>query len=191
LAWSNLVQSRQHLSLFCRNPDTPVHSTSSLSINWIPPDLTEERWEFFNHPAKQDFYRRYGITWELLTAAAADGCLVPYPRGAAIAGVPVNLAHHTYDDYCRYLAKAKRGYRQNYNRMETALQREGMLTLPAAIVIGAGSDALLFSGYRRLCLAWNYGMVPYVWLVTVESPEGPGRHNTIRTGSMECSDSEA
>ena len=76
-------------------------------------------------------------------------------------------AYHTYDDYCRYLAKAKRGYRLNYNRLEEALQRAGHLTLPAPIVLQAGNEALLFAGYRRLCLAWNYGMVPYVWLVTL------------------------
>ena len=77
-------------------------------------------------------------------------------------------SHHSYDDYRRYLAKAKRGYRLNYNRMEEALQRNGNLNLPAPVVLNAGGEALLFSGYRRLCLAWNYGMVPYVWLLTLD-----------------------
>ena len=35
------------------------------------------------------------------------------------------------------------------------------------IIIEADGEALLFSGYRRLCLAWNYGMVPYIWLVSM------------------------
>ena len=70
-----------------------------------------------------------------------------------------------FEDYRRYLAKAKRGYRLNYNKLEEALQRAGELRLPAAIVLQAGNEALLFSGYRRLCLAWNYGMTPCVWLV--------------------------
>ncbi len=82
--------------------------------------------------------------------------------------MPVALSYHTYDDYSRWLARAKRGYRRNYSRMEEALQREGELTLPAPVVLCCAGEALLFAGYRRLCLAWNYGMIPYVWLVTLE-----------------------
>lgn len=51
--------------------------------------------------------------------------------------------------------------------MEESLQRRGTLTLPAPIILQCGDEALLFSGYRRLCLAWNYGMVPFVWLLPV------------------------
>jgi hypothetical protein len=131
------------------------------------PDLASEAWEFAHHPAKQDFYQRHGITWEHLITCFASGQLVPYPRSGELAGWPVQGAYHTYDDYARYLAKAKRGYRLNYNRMEEGLQRAGGLTLPAAIVLQVGNEALLFAGYRRLCLAWNYGMIPAVWLVTV------------------------
>jgi hypothetical protein len=79
----------------------------------------------------------------------------------------VALSYSSYDDYARYLARAKRGYRRNYSLMEDALQRQGNLTLPAPVVLQCGAEALLFSGYRRLCLAWNYGMVPGVWLLTV------------------------
>jgi hypothetical protein len=49
--------------------------------------------------------------------------------------------------------------------MEEELQRCGILTMKAPIILQCADEALLFSGYRRLCLAWNYGMVPYVWLV--------------------------
>jgi hypothetical protein len=142
-----------------------TRSTSSLSIDWTVPQLAGEEWEFFHHPAKQEFYRHHRIDWETLGAAFGDGSLVPYPRGGEIAGIPVALSYHSYDDYARYLAKAKRGYRLNYNRMEDTLQRQGHLTLPAPVILRAGGEALLFSGYRRLCLAWNYGMVPHVWLV--------------------------
>jgi hypothetical protein len=142
-------------------------STSSLSIDWTFPELSGEEWEFFHHPAKQPFYLHHRIDWETLGAAFAAGSLVPYPRSGELGGVPVALSHHSYDDYARYLAKAKRGYRLNYNRMEDALQRQGHLTLPAPVILQAGGEALLFSGYRRLCLAWNYGMVPFVWLVTL------------------------
>lgn len=145
-------------------------STSTLAISWTRPDLEEERWEFFNHPAKQEFYRRYSLTWEGLIAAFEQGGLVPYPRGGEIAGKPVLLSYHGYDDYAFYLAKAKRGYRKNYAKMEESLQRQGSLTLPAPIVILCNGEALLFSGWRRLCLAWNYGMAPYVWLATAASP---------------------
>jgi hypothetical protein len=143
-----------------------IRSTSSLYIDWIRPELAGEEWEYFHHPAKQPFYRRHGISWESLSEAFAVGSLSPYPRDGMIDGIPVELSHHSYDDYARYLAKAKRGYRINYNRMEAALQRQGNLTLPAAVIIRAGEEGLLFSGYRRLCLAWNYGMIPSVWLVT-------------------------
>lgn len=142
-------------------------SDSTLRIAWLPPSLEGEEWEYFHHPAKQPFYQRHGITWEELAATFASGRLVPYPRGGEVEYLPVINSHHSYDDYSRYLAKAKRGYRLSYNRMESALQREGSLTLPAAVIIRAGDEALLFSGYRRLCLAWNYGMVPYVWLLTL------------------------
>jgi hypothetical protein len=77
----------------------------------------------------------------------------------------VTLSYSSYDDYARYLAKAKRGYRRNYSLMEDALQCQGALTLPAPVILQCGNEALLFSGYRRLCLAWNYGMVPCVWLL--------------------------
>lgn len=142
-------------------------STSSLTIDWIQPELAGEEWEFFQHPTKQEFYQRHAITWDTLVASFVSGQLTPYPRSGEIDGVPVFLSHYTYEDYSRYLAKARRGYRLNYSKMENCLQREGRLTLPAAIVIAADGEALLFSGYRRLCLAWNYGMVPYVWLVSL------------------------
>ncbi|HEY5975950.1 MAG TPA: hypothetical protein VIU41_14540 [Geobacteraceae bacterium] len=144
---------------------TSLVSRSSLSITWVPPDLAEEEWEFFHHPAKQEFFQRHGIDWPGLQAAFAEGRLVPYPRGEILAGVPVRLAYAGYDDYSRYLAKAKRGYRLNYNRLEEALQRAGTLVVKAPIVLGCEGEALLFAGYRRLCLAWNYGMAPGVWLV--------------------------
>ena len=140
-------------------------SASALAIDWVQPELSREAWEFYEHPAKQSFYRQHAITWEAIAAAFTSGRLVPYPRGGDICGVPVTLSHHSFDDYSRYLAKAKRGYRLNYNRLEEALQRAGELTLPAAIILLADNEALLFSGYRRLCLAWNYGMTPFVWLV--------------------------
>lgn len=145
-----------------------MRSASSLVIDWTRPELAVEKWEFLHHPAKQPFYSQHGVSWELITAAFPAGILTPYPRGGEIAGVPVFLSHHSYDDYARYLAKAKRGYRLNYNRMENTLQRSGTLTLPAPIVLQSGGEALLFSGYRRLCLAWNYGMVPYVWLISLQ-----------------------
>ncbi len=144
-----------------------MRSTSSLNIDWVQPELAAEEWEFFHHPAKQPFYQKHGINWEKIAAGFAAGRLVPYLRSVEIEGIPVQLSHHTFDDYTRYLAKAKRGYRLNYNKMEDALQREGRLILPAPIILQSEGEALLFSGYRRLCLAWNYGMVPYVWLVTL------------------------
>jgi hypothetical protein len=131
------------------------------------PDIAEEEWEFFNHPQKQEYYRRHGIEWESVLAAFAGGGLIPYPRSDRIMGVPVALSYDTYDDYARYLAKAKRGYRRSYAKMEEALQRAGTLELKAPIIISCDGEALLFSGYRRLCLSWNYGILPYVWLVTV------------------------
>jgi hypothetical protein len=144
-----------------------VRSTAALTIDWVPPELAAEEWEFSRHPAKQPFYEKHATTWEKIVAAFPAGRLVPYPRGGELDGVPVSLAYHTFDDYRRYLARAKRGYRLNYNRLEEDLQRAGELTLPAAIVLQTGGEALLFSGYRRLCLAWNYGMTPYAWLVTL------------------------
>jgi hypothetical protein len=147
-----------------------MQSTSSLTITWVRPDLHGEEWEFFHHPAKQEFYRRHGVDWETLLAASARGRLVPYPRSDHLDGIPVLLSYHRYDDYAQYLARAKRGYRRNYTLIEAALQRAGSLTLPAPIVVRCGDEALLFAGYRRLCLAWNYGMVPFVWLVEPVEP---------------------
>lgn len=140
-------------------------SQSHLSITWLRPDIEAERWEFFNHPAKQEWYRSHGVTWEQITACCAGGALVPYPRAATLGEIPVALSYHSYEEYQTYLARAKRGYRKNYSRMEDALQCEGSLNLKAPIILCSGGEGLLFSGYRRLCLAWNYGMVPYVWLV--------------------------
>lgn len=147
-------------------------STSTLAINWHKPSLAEEEWEFSKHPSKQPFYEEHGITWNDISQAFDRGRLEPWPRSAEICGVTVALAYHRYNDYRRYLAKAKRGYRLNYNRMEEALQREQELNLPAAIVLRSREEALLFSGYRRLCLAWNYGMVPFVWLVELAHEGG-------------------
>lgn len=140
-------------------------STSALSITWLQPDIEEERWEFFNHQAKQFWYRSHAVTWEQIVAAFDGGALVAYPRAAAIGEVPVALSYHSYEDYQTYLARAKRGYRKNYTRMEDDLQATGTLMLKAPIVLCYSGEGLLFSGYRRLCLGWNYGMVPYVWQV--------------------------
>jgi hypothetical protein len=140
-------------------------SSSNLTITWLKPDIEEERWEFFNHPAKQEWYRTHAVTWEQITARFDGGSLVPYPRAAAIGDMPVALSYHRFEEYQTYLARAKRGYRKNYSRMEDLLQRNGSLSLKAPIILSSGGEAILFSGYRRLCLAWNYGMVPNVWLV--------------------------
>ena len=142
-----------------------MHSTSNLTIEWAKPDIATEQWEFSGHPDKQGFYLRHAIDWEQILSSFDDGLLTPYPRSNNIDGIPVSLSYSSYDDYARYLAKAKRGYRRNYSLMEDALQRQGALTLPAPIILQFGAEALLFSGYRRLCLAWNYGMVPCVWLL--------------------------
>lgn len=145
-----------------------MRSTSHLTITWVKPDISCEEWEFTTHPAKQEFYRRHGITWKQILASFDRGGLVPWPRSGTLAGFPVEGSHHSYEEYTRYLSRAKRNYRVNYSRMEQELQRSGELTLPAPIVLSCGEEALLFSGWRRLCLAWNNGMVPGVWLVPVE-----------------------
>ncbi len=143
-------------------------STSALEIQWVKPAIAEEQWEFFMHPAKQEYYSCHGIQWEQILIAFDCGKLVPYPRSDRIGDLSVAMSYDTYDDYSRYLAKSKRGYRKNYVKMEEQLQRNGTLTLKAPIILKSGQDGLLFSGYRRLCLAWNYGMVPYAWLVTLD-----------------------
>jgi len=150
-----------------------MRSTSSLTIQWDIPDIAAEKWEFELHPDKQGFYLRHGIGWEQILNGNEEGRLVPYPRSDRINGAAVALSYSSYDDYARYLAKAKRGYRRNYSLMEDALQRLGTLTLPAPIILQCGDEALLFSGYRRLCLAWNYGMIPCVWLVTIMGKDAP------------------
>jgi hypothetical protein len=142
-------------------------SKSTLSITWQKPDIEEERWEFFNHPAKQEWYSCHDVTWEQILSCFDGGSLVPYPRAATLGDIPVALSYHSYEQYQTYLAKAKRGYRKNYSRMEDGLQADGALTLPAPIVLAHSGEGMLFSGYRRLCLGWNYGMVPYVWLVVL------------------------
>jgi hypothetical protein len=150
-----------------------MRSTSSLTIEWIKPDIATEQWEFSHHPDKQCFYQRNNINWEKILETFETGRLEFYPRAHCINEIPVALSYSSYDDYARYLAKAKRGYRRNYALMEEALQREGALTLPAPIVLQCNGEALLFSGYRRLCLAWNYGMTPCVWLVSVMGKDTP------------------
>ncbi|MDD2542636.1 MAG: hypothetical protein PHH28_16580 [Desulfuromonadaceae bacterium] len=142
-------------------------SRSTLSITWIQPDIEEERWEFFNHPAKQEWYRSHAVTWEQMVSCFNDGALVSYPRSATIGKIPVALSYHSYGDYQTFLARAKRGYRKNYSRMEDVLQNDGSMVLKAPIILCSGGEGLLFSGYRRLCLGWNYGMTPYVWLITL------------------------
>ena len=142
-----------------------MRSSSNLVIDWLPPALAGEAWEFTSHPAKQPFYQRHGLTWERLVLAFDRGELVPWPRGERLGDLPVQLSYASFDDYLTYLAAAKRGYRQNYVKLERELQRHGTLTLPAPIVLCCGGEALLFAGWRRLCLAWNYGMVPWVWKV--------------------------
>ena len=145
-----------------------MNSQSNLSITWLKPDIEEERWEFFNHPAKQEWYRLHAVTWEQIVAGFDSGVLVPYPRSGMLGDIPVALSYHSYSDYQTYLAKARRGYRINYSRMEDALQKDGSLDLKAPIILSSGGEGVLFSGYRRLCLGWNYGMTPYVWLVALD-----------------------
>ena len=142
-------------------------SHSTLTITWMKPDIEEERWEFFNHPAKQEWYRTHDTTWEQIVDLFDAGALTPYLRSAELGSIPVALSYHSYGEYQTYLAKAKRGYRRNYSLLEDALQSAGSLSLKAPIVLCRNGEGLLFSGYRRLCLGWNYGMVPCVWLVTL------------------------
>lgn len=144
-------------------------STSALTIGWLQPELQEEHWEFFNHPSKQEWYRQYGVTWEQIESCFESGRLTAYHRSAFIDEIPVALSFHSYREYQTYLAKAKRGYRRNYSKMEDALQSEGSLQMKAPIILVNAGEGLLFSGYRRLCLAWNYGMTPYVWLVKLDN----------------------
>jgi len=155
-----------------------MRSTSRLAVDWVKPELEDERWEFFHHPAKQPYYLRHALSWESIRDASASGTLTPWPRGPFLETLPISLAYPDYEDYSTYLARSRRNYRMSYTRMETALQREGHLTLPAPIVLSCNGEGLLFSGWRRLCLAWNYGMVPYAWLVTLRSTVEP----TIREG---------
>jgi hypothetical protein len=155
-------------------------SGSSLTITWLKPDIEEEQWEFFKHPEKQSYYRQHQVLWPDIISAFDCGKLLEYPRSDRIGEISVSLSYHTYDDYSRYLAKAKRGYRISYSRMENQLQRNGGLTLKAPIILTTGNEGLLFSGYRRLCLSWNYGIVPYVWLVNLDrtgnNNENPADH---------------
>ena len=144
-----------------------MKSPSTLTIDWLRPNLEEERWEFFSHPAKQGWYGTHAVTWERIGDCFGGGKLVPYPRSSQLGDIPVALSYSSYEEYQTYLARAKRGYRKNYSRMEDALQGAGTLALPAPIVLTSGGEGLLFSGYRRLCLGWNYGMAPYVWLVSL------------------------
>ncbi len=143
-------------------------SPSTLNINWLKPDIEEECWEFFNHPAKQEWYGSHAVTWERIVSRFDYGELVAYPRGESVGEIPVALSYHRYEEYQTYLARAKRGYRKNYSKMEDALQCAGSLSLKAPIILCSNRQGLLFSGYRRLCLAWNYGMIPYVWLVSLD-----------------------
>lgn len=145
-----------------------MKSSSTLAITWTRPDPDEEQWEFFKHPAKQGFYHAHNISWTQILSASEEGRLEPYPRSDSINGIRVSLSYHLYDDYLRYVVSAKRGYRLGYTRMEKDLQREGHLVLPAPIVLQCGQEALLFSGYRRLCLAWNHGITPGVWLIQLD-----------------------
>jgi hypothetical protein len=149
------------------HPGDGMISSSKLQIRWLQPDLEEERWEFFNHPAKQEWYRSSTVTWEQIVDRFTYGMLLPYSRSATIGTLPVALSYHSFKEYQTYLARAKRGYRKNYSRMEDALQQNGVLSLPAPIILACNGEGLLFSGYRRLCLAWNYGMTPYVWMVNL------------------------
>lgn len=142
-------------------------SNSTLTIRWLQPDIEEERREFFTHPAKQEWYRLHAITWEQIASSFESGTLVPYPRSGRIGEIPVALSYHTHNDFTAYVSRAKRNYRKSYSRMEDDLQSNGNLAVKAPIVLVSDGDGLLFSGYRRLCLAWNYGMIPYVWQVRI------------------------
>jgi hypothetical protein len=139
-------------------------SSSNLTISWLPPDIEEERWEFFSHPAKQEWYNSHAVTWEQIVSGFDNGTLVPYPRSASIGDIRIALSHHRFMDYQTFVARARRGYRRNYSKMEDDLHGAGTLALKAPIILISNGEGLLFSGYRRLCLAWNHGMIPYVWL---------------------------
>lgn len=144
-----------------------MQSLSSLTITWVKPNLDDERWEYFSHPAKQSWYRNHCTEWNDIVSSFDDGMLIQYPRAGIIGTVPVALAYHEYSDYQHYLGRAKRGYRRSYTKMEDDLQQNGSLEMKAPILLLHENEALLFSGYRRLCLAWNYGMIPYIWLVSL------------------------
>lgn len=136
---------------------TMALSVSSLTIEWIQPELAGEEWEFFQHPAKQPFYLHHGLSWEKLAEGFTVGRLVPYPRSGELDGITVSLSHHTYEEYAHYCAKAKRGYRLNYSKMEDCLQREGRLTLPAPIIIVANGEGCSFPAIGASALPGTTG----------------------------------
>lgn len=156
-------------------------SRSSLEIEWLRPDLDEEQWEFFRHPEKQPFYLKHAVGWPDIVSSFAKGEFVPYQRSGMLDGIEVSLSYHRYEDYARYLAKAKRGYRLSYAKMEDELHRTGRLALKAPTILARGAEGLLFAGYRRLCLAWNHGMTPHVWLVRLPL----NANNTLDAGEKE------
>ncbi|MEI6207123.1 MAG: hypothetical protein WCP20_10090 [Desulfuromonadales bacterium] len=140
-------------------------SHSTLTIQWLYPDIEEERREFFTHPDKQEWYRLHSVTWEQIISRFDSGALVPYPRSSRIGEILISPSYHRFEDYQTYVFRARRSYRRNYSHLESDLQKTGNLALKAPIILANHNDGLLFSGYRRLCLAWNYGMIPYIWLV--------------------------
>jgi hypothetical protein len=74
-------------------------STSSLTIQWVKPDIATEQWEFDGHPEKQGFYLRHKIGWDQIESVFDAGRLVAYPRSERIEDVPVALSYSSYDDY--------------------------------------------------------------------------------------------
>ena len=73
-----------------------MQSISGLSIHWHAPDIGSEQWEFFSHPAKQEYYRCHGISWEQLLVSFENGRMAPYPRGDRVEGSIVALSYSSY-----------------------------------------------------------------------------------------------
>jgi len=138
---------------------------SSLSINWVKPNLHEEAGEYFENEATKKFLKDKGVEFKSekdLIAILEKGSLKDIHKASFS---KFNNVTWRKEDFEKELQDPE--YKKSYDAMEAQLLGNKILTLPAPIIIHiAEGDAYWgFSGNRRTNLAFIYDLPVKVWMV--------------------------
>ena len=144
-----------------------VECVKSKKITWIVPKLNEEIGEYFENDYAKKFLKSKGIVFKSdddILLFLGNGKLVSITRDELIK--KFNNLTLTYSDFMDELKDPE--YKKSFESMEKKLKNDGIITLPAPIVLKIKGEYYGFSGNRRMNLAFKNNIQLKIWLVEVK-----------------------